>query len=176
MASSQSAGLRHAFFAERAVGKVPGVDRNTPVRELNSVAIIGAGTMGAGIAYNCLTSGMAVTLLDNSDDGLERGANTIRGLYAGGVERGKISEDDMQAGLGRFETSQDYANISGVDSRIRIVSPVTGFSRISSAILQPPSGYITVTCAAWDCAQLSYTVPKLRWATLSKRGRHARRR
>ena len=121
MASPQSAGLRHAFFAERAVGKVPGVDRNTPVRELNSIAIIGAGTMGAGIAYNCLTSGMAVTLLDNSDDGLERGANTIRGLYAGGVERGKISEDDMQAGLGRFETSQDYANISGVDIVIEAV-------------------------------------------------------
>jgi len=121
MASPQSAGLRHAFFAERAVGKVPGVEKDTPVRELNSVAVIGAGTMGAGIAYNCLTSGMKVTLLDNNDEGLERGAGTIRKLYSGGVERGKISESDMQNGLERFTTSQDYADIADVDIVIEAV-------------------------------------------------------
>ncbi len=121
MASPQSAGLRHAFFAERAVGKVPGVEKDTPVRDLNSVAVIGAGTMGAGIAYNCLTSGMSVTLTDNSDEGLERGAETIRKLYAGGVERGKISESDMKAGLDRFATSQDYIDLSEVDIVIEAV-------------------------------------------------------
>lgn len=121
MASPQSAGLRHAFFAERAVNKVPGIERETPVRELNSVAVIGAGTMGAGIAYNCLTSGMNVTLLDNSDEGLERGAGTIRKLYAGGVERGKISEADMDSGLARFATSQGYADIADVDIVIEAV-------------------------------------------------------
>ena len=109
LASPQSAGLRHAFFAERQVNKVPGIGKDTPVRDCTSAAIIGAGTMGAGIAYSCLAAGLAVTLLDNSDEGLERGRKTVEGLYAGGVKRGKLSESDMEEGLSRFATSQDYA-------------------------------------------------------------------
>ena len=121
MASRQSDGLRHAFFAERSVSKVPGIDKSTPVRELNKVAVIGAGTMGAGIAYNALTSGMEVTLLDNSAEGLERGEKTIRGLYEGGLSRGKMSESAMKEGLGRFSASQEYAAIADVDIVIEAV-------------------------------------------------------
>ena len=121
MASPQSAGLRHAFFAERSVSKVPGIDKSTPLRELNKVAVIGAGTMGAGIAYNALTSGMEVFLLDNSAEGLTRGEKTIRGLYEGGVSRGKISEAAMEDGLGRFAASQSYDEIADVDIVIEAV-------------------------------------------------------
>jgi 3-hydroxyacyl-CoA dehydrogenase len=121
MASAQSDGLRHAFFAERAVARVPGIDKDTPKRELQKVGVIGAGTMGAGIAYNCLSRGMEVTLLDNSEEGLARGAETISGLYQGGVDRGKLSEDDMQAGLARFRTSQEYADIADADIVIEAV-------------------------------------------------------
>lgn len=121
MASKQSAGLRHAFFAERGVAKVPGIRKGTLCRELNKVAVIGAGTMGAGIAYNCLTSGMEVTLLDNNDEGLDRGDQTIRKLYAGGVERGKVAAAAMEAGLARFSTSQDYDDTSDVDIVIEAV-------------------------------------------------------
>ena len=64
MQSSQSSGLRRAFFAERGVAKVPGIDKGTPTRDIKKVAVIGAGTMGAGIAYNSLASGLRVTLLD----------------------------------------------------------------------------------------------------------------
>ena len=121
MVSPQSDGLRHAFFAERAVAKVPGIGKDTPKRELAKVAVIGAGTMGAGIAYNCLTSGFEVTLLDNDDEGLARGDKTVRGLYAGGVERGKIAEADMQSGLDRFTTSQAYDHIADSDIVIEAV-------------------------------------------------------
>ena len=121
MESPQSDGLRHAFFAERAVARVPGIGKDTPTRDLRKVGVIGAGTMGAGIAYNCLSRGMEVTLLDSSDEGLERGDNTIRGLYQGGVDRGKLSEAEMQSGLGRFVTSQDYADIADVDIVIEAV-------------------------------------------------------
>ena len=121
MGSPQSAGLRHAFFAERGVARVPGIEKDTPRRELSKVAVIGAGTMGAGIAYNCLTSGMEVTLLDNNDEGLQRGEQTIRNLYIGGVERGKIVEADRDAGLARFGTSQDYDDIADVDIVIEAV-------------------------------------------------------
>ena len=121
MASPQSSGLRHAFFAERSVAKVPGIDKSTPVRELNKMAVIGAGTMGAGIAYAGLTTGFDVTLIDNSEEGLARGDKTVRGLYSGGVERGKITAEDMQAGLDRFATSQGYEDIADVDIVIEAV-------------------------------------------------------
>jgi 3-hydroxyacyl-CoA dehydrogenase len=121
MASPQSAGLRHAFFAERQVGKVPGITKETLRRPLVSAAVIGAGTMGAGIAYSCLASGMEVTLLDNHDGGLARGFKTVEGLFAGGVERGKISDADRESGLARFSTSQDYADIADVDIVIEAV-------------------------------------------------------
>jgi 3-hydroxyacyl-CoA dehydrogenase len=121
MASPQSGGLRHAFFAERSVSKVPGIDKSTPPRDLNKVAVIGAGTMGAGIAYNALTSGMEVVLLDNSAEGLERGEKTIRGLYEGGLSRGKISESAMEEGLSRFSASQEYDAIADVDIVIEAV-------------------------------------------------------
>jgi 3-hydroxyacyl-CoA dehydrogenase len=121
MASPQSSGLRHAFFAERSVAKVPGIDKGTPVRDLKKMAVIGAGTMGAGIAYAGLTTGFEVTLIDNSEEGLARGDKTVRGLFSGGVERGKLSTEDMQAGLDRFATSQGYDDIADVDIVIEAV-------------------------------------------------------
>ncbi len=121
MASPQSSGLRHAFFAEREVWKVPGIDKETARRSISSVAVIGAGTMGAGIAYSCLAAGYDVTLLDNDEAGLNRGDKTIRDLYAGGVRRGKIAEADMLAGLERFRTSRQYADIAHVDIVIEAV-------------------------------------------------------
>jgi len=121
MASPQSSGLRHAFFAEREVWKVPGIDKDTPMRTIAKVAVIGAGTMGAGIAYACLAAGYDVILLDNDEAGLNRGDKTIRDLYAGGVQRGKVAETDMLAGLERFQTSQQYADIADVDIVIEAV-------------------------------------------------------
>ena len=120
-ASPQSSGLRHAFFAERAVSKVPGISKNSLVREINSVAVIGAGTMGAGIAYSCLNAGCELILLDNSDQGLECGQKTIRDLYKAGVDRGKISKVQMEDGLGRFRISQSYDELSNMDLVIEAV-------------------------------------------------------
>lgn len=119
--STQSDGLRHAFFAERAVSKVPGIDKDTTVRDISSVAVLGAGTMGAGIAYNCLTSGYNVHLLDNDDAGLERGTTTIRKLFEGGVARGKISEARMAEGIDRLNTTTDYAGVANADIVIEAV-------------------------------------------------------
>jgi 3-hydroxyacyl-CoA dehydrogenase len=119
--SPQSDGLRHAFFAERAVSKVPGVAKDTAVTAINTVAILGAGTMGAGIAYNCLTAGYAVHLLDNNEEGLQRGATTIRKLFEGGVARGKISEEKMAEGIDRLSTTTDYDDIGDADLVIEAV-------------------------------------------------------
>lgn len=121
MASPQSDGLRHAFFAERQVSKVPGIDKDTPTRDISSVAVIGAGTMGAGIAYSCLIAGFHVILLDNNDAGLERGRATVEGLFAGGVKRGKVTEDGMRDGLSRFKTDKEYDGLQDVDLVIEAV-------------------------------------------------------
>jgi len=121
MASPQSAGLRHAFFAERGVARVPGIGKDTSTRESKRVAVLGAGTMGAGIAYSCLSAGFEVVMLDNDDAGLERGERTIDGLYSGGVQRGKVSESDMRQGLGRFDVSQRYEDLADVDLVIEAV-------------------------------------------------------
>jgi 3-hydroxyacyl-CoA dehydrogenase len=119
--SPQSSGLRHAFFAERAVSKVPGISKNSLVREINSVAVIGAGTMGSGIAYNCLNAGCELILLDNNNQSLEYGRKTIRNLYKVGVDRGKISKIQMEDGLSRFRISQNYDELNDVDLVIEAV-------------------------------------------------------
>ena len=120
-ASPQSDGLRHAFFAERAVSKVPGIDKDSPRRDINSVAVIGAGTMGAGIGYGFLNAGCELVLIDNDDDGLQRGRKTIENLFQAGVERGKVSNTQMEEGLAHLTTSQDYADLGDVDLVIEAV-------------------------------------------------------
>jgi len=120
-ASPQSNGLRHAFFAERAVSKVAGIGKDSKKRDISSIAIIGAGTMGAGIGYAALNAGCELILIDNNDEGLERGRKTIQGLYHAGIERGKVSKAQMEQGLGRFRTSQDYEDLADVDLVIEAV-------------------------------------------------------
>ena len=74
----ESRALRHAFFAERAAAKIPDVPENTPPRKIASVAVIGAGTMGGGIAMNFLSAGFPVTVLETKQEALDKGVATIR--------------------------------------------------------------------------------------------------
>ena len=122
MASPQSSALRHLFFAERqAVKPPPGVSAAAAGPEIGRIAVIGAGTMGAGIAYGCLGAGFEVTVLDNDEAGLARGRKTIERLYEGGVARGKVSPAKAEAGLGRLTMSQDYGAVAGSDLVIEAV-------------------------------------------------------
>lgn len=121
LASPQSDGLRHAFFAEKAAAKVPGIPAGTAPRAIQSVAVIGAGTMGAGIAYNCLASGLDVMLLDNSDEGLERGKQTVSSLIAEGVARGKMTEKNRASAESRFRSSLRYEDLKDADLVIEAV-------------------------------------------------------
>lgn len=120
-ASPQSSGLRHAFFAEREAAKVPGIGKDAPAREIGRVAVLGAGTMGTGIAYACLVAGFPVRLLDNDEAGLARGEDTIRALFEGGVARGKIDAADMVEGLRRLNITRDYADVADADLVIEAV-------------------------------------------------------
>ncbi len=96
MAGVQSAAQRYAFFAERAVWKIPDVPADTVTLPYAQVGIIGAGTMGGGIAMNYLNVGMAVTLVETKQDSLERGVTTIRRNYENTVKRGRLTQAEVE--------------------------------------------------------------------------------
>src|SRR5690606_18311274 len=93
LTTPESRALRHAFFGERAAGKIADVPSDTPVRDIHKVAVIGAGTMGAGIAMTFLSAGLPVTLLEARQEALERGVATIRKNYDSTVKKGKLSTE-----------------------------------------------------------------------------------
>ncbi len=121
MASPQSAAMRHVFFAERAAGKVPGVERNTPTRAIQHVGVVGAGTMGTGIALACLGAGLPVTLLDSDAEGLARGVDAMRGLLDGQVEKGRIEPGTRDARLDLLNASRDMTALAEADLVIEAV-------------------------------------------------------
>ena len=121
MASPQSAGLRHMFFAERAAARVDGLPADTPLREIRHVGVIGAGTMGSGIAMNFANAGLDVSLLEANEDALKRGLETIARNYAGGVKRGKMTEEQAAATRERIVGTTDYDALSSADLIVEAV-------------------------------------------------------
>ena len=119
VASSEAAGLRHAFFAERRAAKMPEADV-TP-RKLGHVAVIGAGMMGAGIAYACLSAGYRVSLMDRDRDGLARGLERIARLQEGAVQKGRLTEAARDADWARLSGAQDMALLADCDLAIEAV-------------------------------------------------------
>jgi 3-hydroxyacyl-CoA dehydrogenase len=121
MQDAQSLALRHAFFAEREAAKIIGLPKDAPLRDINSVGIIGGGTMGGGIAMSFANAGIPVTLIEINDEALERGLGIIDRNYAGSVKRGKLSEDKAAQCRGRISGATDYAALADVDLVIEAV-------------------------------------------------------
>jgi 3-hydroxyacyl-CoA dehydrogenase len=121
MVSDESKSLRHAFFAERAASKVAGLTDKTPQRKVASVAVIGAGTMGGGIAMNFANAGIPVTILEAKQEALDRGIAGIRKQYEGAVAKGKLKADDAAKRAGLITPSLDYAAAAKADLVIEAV-------------------------------------------------------
>ncbi len=121
MSSPECKALRHAFFGERAAGKIPDVPETTPQRPLAKVGVIGAGTMGGGIAMNFLNAGLPVTLLEMSQPALDRGLATIRSNYESQLKRGKLKPDILAARMALLSTTLDYAALADADLIIEAV-------------------------------------------------------
>ncbi len=119
--SPESAAQRHVFFAEREVAKVPGLDKNTPKREINQVAVIGAGTMGGGIAMNFANAGIPVRLLEVKEDALERGVAVIRKNYENTAKKGRISDEQVEQRMALIQPTLSYDDLSDVDLVIEAV-------------------------------------------------------
>ncbi|HRK25302.1 MAG TPA: 3-hydroxyacyl-CoA dehydrogenase NAD-binding domain-containing protein, partial [Beijerinckiaceae bacterium] len=120
MESDQSKALRHVFFAERAVARVRGIE-GVGARAVRSVGIVGAGTMGAGIAVAFLDAGYCVTIVETSVEALERGRARIGELYDRSLRFGRVSADGKAERLGRAIFSADLADLAGCDLVVEAV-------------------------------------------------------
>ena len=121
MQGSQSAALRHLFFAERQAAKIEDLPRDTPQRPIDSVGIIGGGTMGGGIAMSFANAGIPVTLIEINDDALARGLSIVEKNYAASVKRGKLTEDRATKCRALITGSTDYASLAKADLVIEAV-------------------------------------------------------
>jgi 3-hydroxyacyl-CoA dehydrogenase len=121
MATPESKGLRHAFFAERAAGKVDVVTPDTPVRAVSQAAVIGAGTMGAGIAVALLDAGIPVRLLETDQAALDRGLARIAAIYEGQVKKGRLAPEERHGRLALLGPTLSYHDIAAADVVIEAV-------------------------------------------------------
>ena len=121
MWTPESRALRHIFMADRAASKIADVPENTPKRNIASVAIIGAGTMGGGIAMNFLNAGIPVKILEMKQEALDRGLATIRKNYESQITKGKLKTDKYQERMALLSTTLSYDDIGSADMVIEAV-------------------------------------------------------
>src|SRR5258708_16233322 len=119
--NSQSKALQHVFFAERKAANVPNLDKNVTKREVKSAALIGAGTMGGGIAMNFLNVGIPVTLLEMSQEALDRGVGVIRKNYENTASKGKLTMEQVQQRIGLLKPTLSYEDLRDADLVIEAV-------------------------------------------------------
>jgi 3-hydroxyacyl-CoA dehydrogenase len=121
MQTPESRALRHAFFAERAASKIADVPDDTPQRKVEKVAVIGAGTMGGGIAMNFLNAGIPVTVLETKAEALDKGVATIRKNYDAQVKKGKLKQDKYDSRMALLKTTLAYDDLKDADLVIEAV-------------------------------------------------------
>ncbi|MES2758563.1 MAG: 3-hydroxyacyl-CoA dehydrogenase NAD-binding domain-containing protein [Pseudomonadota bacterium] len=117
----ESKALRHAFFAERIASKVPDVPADTPTREIRQAAVIGAGTMGGGIAMNFVNAGIPVVLLETKQEALDKGIATIRKNYENTMKKGKLTQEKFDQRVGLISGTLNYADIAQADIVVEAV-------------------------------------------------------
>ncbi|WP_050386530.1 3-hydroxyacyl-CoA dehydrogenase NAD-binding domain-containing protein [Bradyrhizobium pachyrhizi] len=119
--SEQSKALRHVFFAERSINKIAGVARDTKRREIKSVAVVGAGTMGGGIAMSFANAGVSVKLIEVGKEALERGLATIRKNYESTAARGGMSKVDANKRISLIQGDVGLEHVADADLIIEAV-------------------------------------------------------
>jgi 3-hydroxyacyl-CoA dehydrogenase len=119
--SPESRALRHAFFAERAASRVPGIAEDAPTRQIERVAVIGAGTMGGGIAMNFASAGVPVMLLEMKQEALDKGLATIRRNYEASMKRGRLDASAVERNMALLRPTLSYGDVAGADLVIEAV-------------------------------------------------------
>jgi 3-hydroxyacyl-CoA dehydrogenase len=118
---SESKALRHMFFAERQTSKIPDVPDDTAVREIAKAAVIGAGTMGGGIAMNFANAGIPVTVVETAQENLDRGLKRIKDNYAATVSKGRLTQSDMDKRMALIHATLNLGQIADADIVIEAV-------------------------------------------------------
>ncbi len=121
MTGAQSAAQRHVFFSERQAARIPDVPEDTQTLPVKSVGIIGAGTMGGGIAMNFLNAGIPVTMVETKAEALERGLKTIRKNYEATAKKGRMSQDDVEKRMGLLTGTLELGDLKDCDLVIEAV-------------------------------------------------------
>ena len=121
MGGTQSAAMRHYFFAERAANKIDDVPKDTQLIPIKKVGVIGAGTMGGGIAMNFLSAGIPVTILEMAQDALDRGTGVIRKNYENTAKKGRMSAEQVEQAMGLLTPTLSYDDLADCDLVIEAV-------------------------------------------------------
>lgn len=121
MQTTESKALRHFFFGERAASKIPDVPEDTPKRPIKSAAIVGAGTMGGGIAMNFANAGIPVTVLEMKQEALDKGLATVRKNYENTMKKGRLTQQKFDERMGLIKGTLSYDDIKNADIVIEAV-------------------------------------------------------
>jgi 3-hydroxyacyl-CoA dehydrogenase len=121
MLTPESKALRHAFMAERATTKIPDVPADTPTRPIRKVAMVGAGTMGGGIAMNFLNAGIPVVILEMKQEALDKGIGIMRKNYEAQVKKGKLKQDKLDERMALLSSTLKYDDLKDADLVIEAV-------------------------------------------------------
>jgi 3-hydroxyacyl-CoA dehydrogenase len=157
-ATDESKALVHVFFAERDTRKVPDLPAETKSRTIASGGIIGAGTMGGGIAICFANAGMPVTLLDSNQEALERGLGTIGKTYDSMVKRGRLTAEDKEKRMALISGTLEYADLAGADVVIEAVFESMDLkTKIFKALddVAKPGAVLATNTSTLDIAQIA---------------------
>ena len=121
MASPESKAQRYIFFAEREAAKIPDVPADTPAKEVRKAAVIGAGTMGGGIAMNFANAGIPVTVIEVAKEALDRGLGVVRKNYENTAAKGRLTAQDVETRMGLITGTTDFAAVADADLIIEAV-------------------------------------------------------
>jgi 3-hydroxyacyl-CoA dehydrogenase len=118
---TQSAALRHIFFAERKASKIDGIPEDIKLRDIKRVGVIGAGTMGGGISMNFLSAGVPVTIVEMAEEALTRGTGTIRKNYEATAAKGRMTAEQVEGAMGLLKPTLNFDDLSECDLIIEAV-------------------------------------------------------
>ena len=158
MWTPESRALRHIFMAERAASKIPDVPADTAKRAIESIAVIGAGTMGGGIAMNFLNAGIPVKMLEMRQEALDRGLATIRKNYESQVKKGKLKQDKYEQRMDMLSTTLSYDDLKDADMVIEAVFEDMGVKKQVFAELDrvmKPSAILASNTSTLDVDQIA---------------------
>jgi len=156
--SAEARALRYAFFAEREVAKLPDLPADVKPHEFHAPAVIGAGTMGGGIAMSFADFGYDVKIMDATEEALNRGMERIRANYATSVKRGSLAQDEMERRLARIHPVTGYDDIKDADvvveavfERMDVKKPI--FAKLDEVV--NPDAFLFSNTSALDMDELA---------------------